>query len=225
LQAAAGAAGSIAAQMAEPRERPAGRRRRSSRDRLAERVLGVAGLAALLLVLAVSVSLVVGAIEDGDGEREATASATATPTATPSPTRTPKPTPTPERLTAGERTERDAAAEIVRSRGFEVERLRDWDPDDTLRVLVGRSDSGELAFFFVNGDYIGNDTGEPSADLRVRRTSDLSVTLRYRTYAPGDDDRPTGDRVDVRFTWDGVQLTPASALPDPTLRTPGRQAG
>jgi len=215
--------------MPEPRPgRSGGRRGRSSRDRLPERVLGLAGLAALLLVLAVSISLVSSAIRgDGDGEQEATASATATPTATPEPTRTPRPRPTPEPLSAGERTERTAAAEVVRSRGFEVTRLRDWDPDDTLRVLIGRSTTGgELAFFFVNGDYIGNDSGDPSASLRVRRTRDLTATLTYRTYAPGDDaDKPTGDRVDVRFTWDGARLTPASALPDPSLRTPGRQTG
>ena len=49
--------------MSEPRTgRQGGRRRRSSRDRLPERVLGLAGVAALLLVLAVSVSLVSSAI-------------------------------------------------------------------------------------------------------------------------------------------------------------------
>jgi len=215
--------------MSEPRTgRQGGRRRRSSRDRLPERVLGLAGVAALLLVLAVSVSLVSSAIRgDGDDEQEAIASTTPTPTATPEPTRTPRPRRTPEPLTAGERTVRNAAADVVRSRGFEVTRLRDWDPDDTLRVLIGRTSSGaELAFFFVNGDYIGNDSGDPSANLRVRRTSDLTATLSYGTYAPGDDaTKPTGDRVDVRFTWDGARLTPASALPDPSLRTPGRQTG
>src|SRR4029079_16010292 len=101
-------------------------------------------------------------------------------TATPTPTPTPKPKPTPVPLTAGQREERSAAAEVVQSRGFDVVRLRDWDPKDTLRVLIGEASSGRMAFFFVNGDYIGNDSSDPSARLSVRRTSDLTVTLRYR---------------------------------------------
>ena len=183
-------------------------------------------MAALLLVLAVSVSLVSSAIRgDGDDEQEVTASTTATPTATPEPTPTPKPSPTPVPLTADERAQRQAAADIVTSRGFEVTRLRDWDPDDTLRVLVGRTSSGaELAFFFVNGDYIGNDAQDPSARLKVAKRGDLAVTLAYGIYAPGDAaDKPTGGPVRVRFLWDGTRLTPQDPLPVPEQRTPGRQ--
>ena len=63
----------------------------------------------------------------------------------------------------------------------------DYDPRKTLRVLIGRTTSGShLAFFFVNGDYIGNDAQDPSAKLRVAKRGDLAVTLAYGIYAPGD---------------------------------------
>jgi hypothetical protein len=93
------------------------------------------------------------------------------------------------------------------------------------RVLVGRTTSGShLAFFFVNGDYIGNDAPDPSAKLKVARLGDLTVTLAYGIYAPGDaQDKPTGGPVKVRFKWDGTRLAPQDPLPPPDQRTPGRQ--
>jgi hypothetical protein len=214
--------------MPQPPPARRGARGRSSRDHTPERVLAVAGVLALLVVFVVIVSLISGAATGGSGSAEnQAASATAEPARTPSPTPTPTPTPTPVPLTAAERAERQAAADVVASRGFEVVRLRDWDPKDTLRVLIGRSSSGgRLAFFFVNGDYIGNDSSDASARLSVRRTSDLAATLRYRIYAPGDSpDRPTGETVDVRFRWNGASLQPETALPAPSQRTPGRQPG
>jgi hypothetical protein len=105
--------------------------------------------------------------------------------------------------------------------------LKDYDPRKTLRVLVGRTSSGShLAFFFVNGDYIGNDAQDASAKLRVAKHGDLQVTLAYGIYAPGDEqDKPTGGPVRVRFMWDGVRLAPQDPLPPPEQRTPGRQTG
>jgi hypothetical protein len=209
--------------MAEPRPRRPRRRRPEPEDRTPERVLAVAGVAGLLLVFVISVVLIGGAggSDDADGE---SASATVTATPTPTPTAEPKPTPVP--LTAAERAERQAAADIVASRGFEVVRLRDYDPRDTLRVLIGRSSSGgEMAFFFVRGDYIGNDSTETSAQLRVRRTTDVAATLAYGIFQPGDaPDKPTGTPVRVRFQWDGVRIAPEAEVPAPELRAP-RQTG
>jgi hypothetical protein len=211
--------------MTEPPPKRAGGRRPDPRDHTPERIVAVAAVAGLLLVLIVTIGMIAGAAGDGDDERAAVA--TATPTETPEPTPTPKPKPTPVPLTDAERAERDAAAEVVESRGFEVVRLRDYDPRDTLRVLIGRTSTGShLAFFFVQGQYIGNDSTEPSARLRVRRTGDLQTTLRYGIYQSGDEqDKPTGDPIDVGFKWDGSSLQPLTALPAPEQRTPGRFTG
>lgn len=187
-------------------------------------MLAVAGVAGLLLVGLISLVMVLGALGGGDEEREA-ASAEATPEATPTPTATPSPTPVP--LTRAQRAQRRAAADLVRSRGFEVTRLADYNPRRTLRVLIGRTSVGtRMAFFFVGDDYIGNDAQEPSAELKVVRSRDVRVTLAYGIYAPGDEaDEPTGGPVRVRFAWDGAQLTPLDPIPPPEQRTPGRQAG
>ena len=205
-----------------PRRRP-GDRAAPPHNLTPERILALAGVGGLLLVGLISLILVVGAAGGDDGEEEVAAQPTAT--ATPSPTPTPKPTPTPIPLTPEQKAERQAAADVVASRGFEVVRLKDYDPRKTLRVLIGRTTSGShLAFFFVNGDYIGNDAQDPSAALRVAKRGDLQVTLAYGIYAPGDAaDKPTGGPVRVRFMWDGTRLTPQDPLPVPEQRTPGRQ--
>ena len=201
-----------------PGERPA-----TPHNLTPERMLALAGVGGLLLVGLISLILVVGAAGGDDPESEVTAQATATATATPTPT--PEPTPTPVPLTAQQKAERQAAADVVTSRGFEVVRLGDYDPRKTLRVLIGRTTEGShMAFFFVNGDYIGNDSTDPSAKLRLAKQGDLRVTLAYRIYAPGDEpDKPTGGPVRVRFTWDGATLAPQDPLPPPEQRTPGRQ--
>ena len=211
-------------------EQPPPRRpptRPEPRDRTPERVLALAGVGGLLLVFIVTLVLIARAGGGSAEETAATATATATATRTATPTATAKPKPTPVPLTAAQRAERDQAAAIVKSRGFTVTRLRDWDPDDTLRVLIGKTSSGgRLAFFFVQGDYIGNDSSDVSAYLRVKRTADLTATLTYEVAQPsttGGD--PTTSKLDVRFTWDGSRLNPDQELPPASQRAPGTLPG
>lgn len=200
----------------------AGRRHAHRHASAPARLLALVAVSALLLVGFVSIALVLDATTGGD-DGDAVAEATATPG--PTPTATPKPTPTPVPLTAEQRRQRTAAADVVKSRGYAVVRLRDYNPRKTLRVLLGEDQSrGRLAFFFVNGDYIGNDAQDSSAKLRVVRNGDLRVTLAYGIYAPGDPpDAPSGGPVRVRFEWDGTRLAPMDPLPVPEQRTPGRQ--
>jgi LppP/LprE lipoprotein len=214
------------AQTPPPRPRPRGP---ADRHRAPDRLLALAGVAGLLLVLVVSVTLVLSAVKgDGDEpESTASASATAEATETPTATATAKPKPTPVPLTASQRAERTKAADVVRSRGFKVVRLRDYDPRDTLRVLIGRSTSGgELAFFFVQGDYIGNDGTSLSERMKVKGTGDLTTTITYAYAQPSTDggDATIG-RQDVRFTWDGNRLSPDQALPPSSQRAPGALPG
>src|SRR3954469_15631423 len=206
-----------------PPRRPPGAPREVPHSLTPERMLALAGVAGLLIVGLVSVILILGA---GGDDEEPVASAPVA-TATPKPTATAKPKPTPVPLTPEQKQERRAAADVVTSRGFSVVRLKDYDPRKTLRVLIGRTTSGShLAFFFVNGDYIGNDSQDPSARLKLAKQSDLTVTLAYGIFQPGDQPgKPTGTPVKVRFTWDGSRLTPEDQLPLPQQRTPGRQTG
>lgn len=182
----------------------------------------------LLVVFIIIVVMIGGSGGDsGPAEKQRGAAPTATATRTPEPTPTATPSPTPTPLDGAQKLERQDAVDVVRSRGFDIVRLRDYDPGATLRVLIGRSSSrGELAFFFVDGEYLGNDSTDASAKLRVKRSSDLEVALSYRIFQPGDaPDAPTGEPVVVRFRYDGGQVRAAETLPAPEQRTPGRQVG
>lgn len=203
-----------------PRRRPP-RSREPAPDRTRSRALGLAGVAGLFVVLVVVVVLLAGSGGGDAGAGETTATATAS--ATPEPTATPKPMPTRVPLTPDEKLDRQDDIDLVRSRGYDVVSRRDWKPDDTLQVLIGRSSSGgELAFFFVDGQYLGNDSMDSSGRLRLRETDDLSVTLRYGTYASGDPaEAPSGEPVDVEFRYEGGRVSPVEPIPEVTERTPG----
>jgi hypothetical protein len=209
--------------MAEPPTRPPGRR--PPPDRTLARVLGIAGVVGLFVILIVVVSLIGSAGDGSDDSKQAAATATAT--RTPKPTPTPKPKPTPVPLTADQKLDRQNDVDVVRSRSFDVLNVNSWKPDDTLQVLIGKSSSGgELAFFFSAGTYLGNDSTDPSAKVRVRKTDDVEVTLAYTTYQPGDDqEKPTGEPVLVRFRYEGGRVAPVEAIPAPEQRTPGRFTG
>jgi hypothetical protein len=207
--------------MAEPPRPPVGRR--PPPDRTLSRVLGIAGVVGLFVVLIVIVALIGGA--GGDDNQEAVA--TPTLQLTPTPTATPKPKKTPVPLTPTEKLDRQDDMDVVSSRGFEIVDKHDWNPDDTLQVLIGKASSGGyLAFFFVDGQYLGNDSTDLSAKLKIKRTNDLDVTLAYGIYQPGDDPlKPTGDPVFVHFRYEGGRVTPLQAIPAPEQRTPGRFTG
>lgn len=164
-----------------------------------ERMLALAGVTGLLAVGLICLVMIASAMS-GDDEPEIQAAGPAA-TRTPEPTPTATPKPTPEPLSAGERAARDTAAELVRSKGFEPVRLRDYDPRRKLRVLIGEEPSGQrMAFFFVDDLYIGNDRSTTSPKLKVKRAGNIQVTLTY-------------DKTDVRFKWDGGKLVPQDPLP------------
>jgi hypothetical protein len=179
-----------------------------------DRALALAGLAGLFVVAAVCVSLVLGAGSSDEPAAGGTAAATATqtPTATPSPTPTPKPTPPP--LTAEQRAQRSAAADQVRAQGFDPVSLRAYHPDQTLRVLLGEptdaalaagARAGRRAFFFVGDSFVRTDAEEVSAELRIVKQTERTVTLRYGLI--------DGQNATVRFKWDGTALTPQTVVP------------
>jgi hypothetical protein len=186
-------------------------------SRTLARVVGVMATAALLGVAIAATALVLKAVR-GHDENGAALRPAAAPTATP--TTEPKPRPRP--LSARERAARRAAADIVRSQGFEPLRLADWRPRQTLRVLVGRQSGGTArrAFFFVGDRYVGNDTAEPSARVRVATQRSRRITLVYDRYEPGDRPCcPKGGVQRVRFEWDGTALRPLDAIPPAAART------
>jgi hypothetical protein len=119
-----------------------------------------------------------------------------------------------------------AAAALVRSKGFTPNHSSDYHSNQALRVLVAtRTGSGDgyaqQAFFFVNGRYIGTDTREPSATLRVVSQSDTEMTLAYPLYRTNDPlCCPGGGQAKVRFQLNNGRLTALDPIP-PVQRSSG----
>jgi LppP/LprE lipoprotein len=112
-----------------------------------------------------------------------------------------------------------AAAATVRERGYTPNDTSEYHSDQTLRVLVGtRAGSadgyGQQAFFFLNGRYLGTDTKEPSAKVRVVGQGDTEVTLAYSLYRHGDPlSSPTGGEARVTFQLNDGKLVPLGKIP------------
>jgi hypothetical protein len=119
-----------------------------------------------------------------------------------------------------------AAAALVRSKGFTPNDVSQYHPNQALRVLVARRTASgdgyaQQAFFFVNARYIGTDTKEPSATLRVVSQSDTEVTLAYPLYRKNDPlCCPGGGQATVRFQLNNGKLTPLDPIP-PVERSSG----
>jgi LppP/LprE lipoprotein len=118
----------------------------------------------------------------------------------------------------------DAEA-VVQAKGYSASQTSDYHPDQTLRVLIGtRSGSsdgyGQQAFFFIGGKYLGTDSKQPSATVKVVSQSDTAVTLAYPLYRSGDPlANPSGGQATVRFELNNGQLTPVGKIPPASSTT------
>jgi hypothetical protein len=118
---------------------------------------------------------------------------------------------------------RSEAVAKLRDEGYRPDDASDYDSSATLRVLIGtRLDSGDgyakRAFFFVGGRYIGTDTSEDSAQMRVENASDDTVTLAYALYGPDDALCCPGGTATVRYQWNGSRLVPLDPIPPRSRR-------
>jgi hypothetical protein len=118
-----------------------------------------------------------------------------------------------------------AAVAVVKAHGYTAGETSTYDPANTLHVLVGTrtgsSDGyGQQAFFFVDGRYIGTDTKEPSASVKVIGQSDTEVTLAYPLYKPGDPlSHPSGGAATVHFQLNNGRLVALNPIPPATSST------
>ena len=118
------------------------------------------------------------------------------------------------------------AAAVLNARGYAPAESSQYHPNQTLRVLVGTkagSSDGydQQAFFFVGGRYIGTDTKEPSASVKVLSQGDTEVTLGYPLYRPGDPlASPSGGQATVHFQLNNGKLTALGPIP-PASSTAG----
>ncbi|HYV15117.1 MAG TPA: LppP/LprE family lipoprotein [Conexibacter sp.] len=110
-----------------------------------------------------------------------------------------------------------AAEQVLDGRGYATLTERDWQPDHTLKVLIGirrAQPRAELAFFFAGEAFIGTDTKEPSGAIEVTNQADDRITLGYGLYEPGDAlCCARGGTRHVTYVWDGARLTPEDPIP------------
>jgi hypothetical protein len=111
------------------------------------------------------------------------------------------------------------AAAVLQARGYTAKDISEYHSDQTLRVLVGtRTGSsegyGQQAFFFLDGRYLGTDTKEPSAKLKVVSQSDTEVAIAYPLYRAGNSlCCPAGGERIVHFALNNGKLTALDPIP------------
>lgn len=112
-----------------------------------------------------------------------------------------------------------AAVATVRGRGYTPGDTSEYHAGQTLRVLVGtRTGSGDgygqQAFFFLDGHYLGTDTKEPSAKLKVVSQNDTEVAIAYPLYRANDPlCCPGGGQRVVHFALNNGKLTALDPIP------------
>jgi LppP/LprE lipoprotein len=118
------------------------------------------------------------------------------------------------KLTAAQRRERSAAVAVLRDQGYRPVRLADYRPAIALRVLIGRGEGGQRAFFFNGATFVGNDASDDSGRIRLLRSKHGAVTLGYAVYAQGDKACcPHGGTARVRFALKQGSLVSEGAIP------------
>jgi hypothetical protein len=197
---------------------------RSRIARWTRRLFGLLGTAAVLAVGVVAVQMVL-ATDDDEAVSDAPAATRAVKAKKKNKADAQQPKPGGSRLAARRREERRRALDEVRRAGYTVVKLADYRADHVLRVLIGKpvgtTPVGLRAFFFVRGDYIGQDATTATLKLRPGRQLEREITLVYTLYEDGDRECcPRGGDTRVHFRWDGETLQPRETIPPAYQRLP-----
>lgn len=107
------------------------------------------------------------------------------------------------------------AVALLQSLGYTARNPAEYHADQTLRVLVGTRSGAQQAFFFLQGRYLGTDTKDPSAQLKVVSQSDTEVAISYSLYRAGE---PAGQQV-VRFALNDGKLSALDPIPPASSST------
>jgi len=115
------------------------------------------------------------------------------------------------------------AVTAVEAHGYLPVSTATYNPQDALRVLIGRRNTAEgqqeQAFFFLDNRFLGTDASQPSASITVVYTGEGEVTLRYALYKPSDPRCcASGGTAEVRFALNNGRLQPSQPLPPLSAR-------
>jgi hypothetical protein len=170
------------------------------------------GMSTRLFALAVTCTIFALANCD-QPEPVATAGPEATSTSRPE---QPSPTPVHPELTK--------ALEILDQHDFTNEDTSTFHTGASFTVLIGLPKScgagcPQLAFFFGDGEFLGNDALTPSGAVGVKSQGANTIVLTYHLYEAGDAACcPSGEEVDVRFIRDGNTVKALDPVPPDDAR-------
>jgi hypothetical protein len=117
----------------------------------------------------------------------------------------------------------DAEA-VLAKQGYQDADPATYDQHQSLAVLIGiRTGSADAtaqrAFFFAGGGFIGTDTSDDSAGVRVGYQRPPVIALQYALYRPKDPQCcATGGKATVRYQWNGTKLEPLDAIPPSSFK-------
>jgi hypothetical protein len=117
----------------------------------------------------------------------------------------------------------DAEA-VLAKQGYQDADPGTYDQHQSLAVLIGiRTGSADAtaqrAFFFADGGFIGTDTSDDSAGVRVGYQRPPVIALQYALYRPKDPQCcATGGKATVRYQWNGTKLEPLDPIPPSSFK-------
>jgi LppP/LprE lipoprotein len=117
------------------------------------------------------------------------------------------------------------------SRALAIVRQRGYFPTDTsgygsgaspavlLAVREGSADgTAQRAFFFAAGRFVGTDTPDDSAGIRVDSARPPVIALAYRLFDPKDPQCcATAGATTVRYRWNGRRVVPLDPIPPSSI--------
>src|SRR4051794_11701000 len=180
------------------------------------RLMGVTATSALLAIFAWTLLAIYAERKGQESVVDAAPAATPAPAAKQKAKAKQKSKP---KLTPSQRRDRAAAVATLGELGYRPITLKTYAPGHLLRVIVGKGEGGQRAFFFAGAKYLGNDATDDSAKIEVVRAGNKSIALSYRLFA--EDDRPccpSGAKVRVLFRYDGEKLAPQTTIPPSAQR-------
>lgn len=182
----------------------------------------------LIIPFALLACLILPGCDVTFGEDEATTVTEAAPTVTEREVIKRRPAPSPPETTTPESGSQlggtlEEAVATVEGEGYDVSNTDTYDPSYDLRVLIGISQDSatayaQRAFFFLGGEYLGNDTSADSAGIEYAGQDSNTVSLDYVLYRRNDANCcPSGGKATVRYDWNGSELVPLDEIPPDSL--------
>jgi hypothetical protein len=96
-------------------------------------------------------------------------------------------------------------------------------PAVVLGVRKGSADgTAQRAFFFAAGRFVGTDTADDSAGIRIDSARPPVIALAYRLFDPKDPQCcATAGTTIVRYRWDGRRIVPLEPIPPSSISARG----